>query len=250
MSNKLAARGLVIGGLLILLVSLLANVLGQLPAAASLGIGLDPGFGSQQTLGTIVGFVVLVVGVWLWRQGADAKFRSVRYAIAALAFAVVIGWPIYAVASRGLQQSAAVEACVEVGTVPSSAGGAGQKRVNYGVRLTNTGKSTVYVDSVVLLALRDSAGSLLTQSEVVAIDDMALWQQVDSVTIRPRTSRNWSLSTGDEWPFMQSVIVPVEQLSSLYRFDGIVFLRHRDPGRPVLRSSAVDWIDNFWHECP
>ncbi len=67
MSNRLAAGALVLSGLLILLVSLLANVLGQLPAAASLGIGRDPGFGLQQTLGTIVGLVVVVVGVWLWR---------------------------------------------------------------------------------------------------------------------------------------------------------------------------------------
>ncbi len=148
MSNRLAAGALVLGGLLILSVSLLANVLGQLSIFAGLGIGGDPGFGPQQVLGTIVGLVVLVVGVWLWRQGAEAKFRSVRYAIAASAFAVMIGGPLYVVASRVLQQSAAVEACVEVATVPSSAEGAGQKLVHYGVRIANTGKSRVYVDSV------------------------------------------------------------------------------------------------------
>ena len=249
MSNRLAAGALVLGGLLILSVSLLANVLGQLSIFARLGIGGDPGFGAQQTLGTILGLFVLVVGVWLWRQGAEAKFRSVRYAIAALAFAVVIGGPIYVVTSGGLRASAAVEACVEVETVPSSAEGAGQKRVSYGVRIANTGKSRVYVDSVVLIAVRDSAEWWLSQSEVVAMEDVP-WTKVDSVTVRPSSSRMWLLSTGDEFARMRSVIVPVEQLSSLYRFDGIVFLRHRDPGRPVLRSSAVDWIDNFWQECP
>ncbi len=96
MSNRLAAGALVLGGLLILLVSLLADVI------ARLGIGLHEGFGPAQTLGTIVGLLVLVVGVWLWRKGAEAKFRSVRYAIAALAFAVVIGGPIYVVASGEL----------------------------------------------------------------------------------------------------------------------------------------------------
>jgi hypothetical protein len=75
-SNKLAARALVIGGLLILLVSLMANVLGQFSVFASLGIGRQPGFGSRQTLGTIVGLVVLVAGVWSWRRksaGSDTE---------------------------------------------------------------------------------------------------------------------------------------------------------------------------------
>ena len=249
MSSRLAAGALVLGGLLILLVSLLADVLGPLSVGARLGIGQNPGFGSRQTLGTIVGLVVLVVGVWLWRHGAEAKFRSVHYAIAALAFAVMIGGPIYLVAKRGLLQSAYVETCVEVEAGPSAAEGAGQTRVNYGVRIVNTGKSRVYVDSVVLIAVRDSAEWWLSQSEVVAMEDVP-WTKVDSVTVRPSSPRMWLLSTGDEFARMRSVIVPVEQVSSLYRFDGIVFLRHRDPGRPVRRSSAVNWIDNFWQECP
>ena len=250
MSNRLAAGALVLGGLLILSVSLLANVLGQLSIFASLGIGGDPGFGSQQALGTILGLVVLVVGVWLWRQGAQAKFRSVRYAAAALAFAVAIGGPIYVVANRVLQPSAAVQACVEVESVPSSAEGAGQKRVDYGVRIVKTGQSTLYVDSVVLMAFRDSAESWLTQSDVVAIDDMVLWKQVDSVTFRAGAPGGWSLSTGNEGPIIRSVILPVEQLSPLYWFGGKVFFRHRDPARPIVRNSAANWIDNFRQECP
>ncbi len=250
MSNRLAAGALVLGGLLILSVSLLANVLGQLSIFARLGIGGDPGFGSQQALGTILGLVVLVVGVWLWRQGAQAKFRSVRYAAAALAFAVAIGGPIYVVANRVLQPSAVVEACVEVASVPSSAEGAGQKRVDYGVRIANTGQSTLYVDSVVLMAFRDSAESWLTQSDLVAIDDMVLWKQVDSRTFRSGAPGSWSVRAGNERPIIRSVIVPVEQLSPLYWFGGIVFFRHRDPGQLRVGYSAANWIDNFRQECP
>ncbi len=250
MSNRLAAGALVLGGLLILSVSLLANVLGQLSIFAGLGIGGDPGFGPQQALGTILGLVVLVVGVWLWRQGAQAKFRSVRYAAAALAFAVAIGGPIYVVANGVLQPSAAVEACVEVESVPSSAEGAGQKRVDYGVRIVNTGKSRVYVDSVVLMAFRDTAESWLPQSDLVAIDDMVLWKQVDSRTVRVGTPGGWSVRAGNKSQAMRSVIVPVEQLSPLYSFSGMVFFRHRNPARPIIRNSAANWIDNFRQECP
>ncbi len=157
MYNRLAAGALVLGGLLLLFVSLLANVLGQLSIAARLGIGQDPGFGSHQILGTIVGLVGLVVGVWLWRQGAEARFDTVRFVIAALALSAVIGAPVFVVANRSLRPSAVVETCVEVESVPSSAGGAGQNRVNYGVRIANMGKSTEYVDSVELMAVRDSA---------------------------------------------------------------------------------------------
>lgn len=250
MSNRLAAGALVLGGLLILSVSLLANVLGQLSIFAGLGIGRDPGFGPQQALGTILGLVVLVVGVWLWRQGAQAKFRSVRYAAAALAFAVAIGGPIYVVANRVLRPSAAVEACVEVESVPSSAEGAGQKRVDYGVRIVNTGQARVYVDSVVLMAFRDTAESWLPQSDLVAIDDMVLWKQVDSRTFRVSTPGSWSVRAGNKSQAMRSVIVPVEQLSPLYSFSGMVFFRHRNPARPIIRNSAANWIDNFRQECP
>ncbi len=76
MSNRLAAGALVLGGLLILLVSLLANVLGQFSVFASLGIGRNPGFGSQQTLGTIVGLVVLAVGVWIRRKSAGSDTEA------------------------------------------------------------------------------------------------------------------------------------------------------------------------------
>ena len=255
---RLAAGALVLGGLLILLASLLANVLGLLPAVASLGIGNDPGFGSQQILGTIVGLVGLVVGVWLWRRAAEAKFSSVHYAIGALALAVVIGAPVYVVGNRSLRPSAEVWVCVEVESVPSGAGGTGQKRVEHGVRIANTGVSRVYVDSVVLLAfrdslvllaLRDSAEWWLPQSEVVSIDDMVRWQQVDSVTIKPNTPTRWSMSAGDEFARMRSIIVPVAELSRLYWFFGIAFLRHR-PGRPIIGRSDVNWIDNFPQECP
>ena len=69
MSNK-AAGALVLVGLLILLASLLADVGARL-------IGTE-GFGPEQTLSTIVGLVVLVigVGVWFWRRksaGSDTE---------------------------------------------------------------------------------------------------------------------------------------------------------------------------------
>jgi hypothetical protein len=104
-------------------------------------------------------------------------------------------------------------------------------------------------DSVLLLALRDPAESWLPQSEVVAIDDMVRWQQVDSVTIKPSTPTSWSASTGGEFSRMRSIIVPAAELSPLYWFFGIAFLRHR-PGRPTIRRSDVNWIDNFSQECP
>ncbi|MEJ2312443.1 MAG: hypothetical protein P8Y10_08515 [Gemmatimonadales bacterium] len=249
MLQRLIGPILTAAGAMILAASLLANVIGRFGIGRSLGVGQDPGFGSQQALGTIIGLGVLVVGVWLWRRGGEAKYRSARYAVAASAFAVVIGGPLYVVANRVLLPSAAVEACVEVEAVPRSAGGVGQKRVNYGVGIANTGRSNIYVDSVVLMAYRDSAGSLLTQSEVVEMGDMVLWKQVDSETIRAGNPEGWSLPSGAERPLMRSVIVPVEQLSPLYWFGGSVFFRHRDPGRPIVRR-AINWIDSFRQECP
>ncbi len=53
-----------LGGQLILLVSLLADVL---------GLGEDRGLGSKQILGAILGIVVLLEGVWLWRRQRAAS---------------------------------------------------------------------------------------------------------------------------------------------------------------------------------
>ena len=164
-------------------------------------------------------------------------------AIAALVLVIVIGVPI--VANRQLRPSAVVEVCVEVEAVPSSAGGVGQKRVTYGVRIANVGRSRFTVDSVVLLARRDSAESWESQSDVVAIADMVRWQIVDSVTRRPGNPRQWSLSGGSQFLRMRSIIVPIAALRPLYLFRGVVFLGHRDPGRPIVRGSAPNWIDNF-----
>ncbi len=230
-------------GVLILAASVLADVIWRFPIGQSLGIGRNPGVGLLQTTVTIVGVAVLIFGIWLWRWGPESKSWSVRHAIAAFAIGVVIGAPI--VANRYLRRSAAVEVCVEVESVPTSAGGVGQKRVTYGVRIVSMGRSELQVDSVVLLALRDSAESWLSQPDVVALADMARWQQVDSVTRRPTNPRKWSVSRGDEFVRMRSILVPVAELSPLYLFRGIVFLRHRDPGRPIAAGSARNWIDNF-----
>ncbi len=54
-----AATVVVIIGAGLLLISLLADVL---------GIGDDPGFGSQQTMGSSAGLVILATGVYLTRK--------------------------------------------------------------------------------------------------------------------------------------------------------------------------------------
>ena len=60
MLDKLnAATVVVIIGAGLLLISLLADVL---------GIGDDPGFGSQQTMGSLAGLVILATGVYLTRK--------------------------------------------------------------------------------------------------------------------------------------------------------------------------------------
>ena len=60
MLDKLnAATVVVIIGVGLLLTSLLADVL---------GIGDDPGFGSQQTMGSLAGLVILAAGVYLTRK--------------------------------------------------------------------------------------------------------------------------------------------------------------------------------------
>ena len=53
--------GVVIGiGVLIFLISLLAD---------PLGLGRSPGFGRVQTLGVVVGALIVLAGVYLWRRG-------------------------------------------------------------------------------------------------------------------------------------------------------------------------------------
>ena len=61
MNNEMAAKVVLALGALILLASALAD---------SIGLGDDPGFGRQQTIGVIFGAVVLAIGVYL-RKKAD-----------------------------------------------------------------------------------------------------------------------------------------------------------------------------------
>ena len=56
MSNKMAPILVLVIGIGLLGASLLADVI---------GIGDDPGFGSQQTTGTIVGVIIAAVGLYL-----------------------------------------------------------------------------------------------------------------------------------------------------------------------------------------
>ena len=54
-NNKTASIILLLVGIGLLVASLLANVI---------GIGDDPGFGTQQTLGTIAGVIIAAVGLF------------------------------------------------------------------------------------------------------------------------------------------------------------------------------------------
>ncbi len=58
MGNKTASIVVAVLGALILLASLTADMT---------GLGDDPGFGKQQTIGSVVGIVVLVIGIYLSR---------------------------------------------------------------------------------------------------------------------------------------------------------------------------------------
>ena len=63
MNNEMAAKVVLALGALILLASALAD---------SIGLGDDPGFGRQQTIGVIFGAVVLAVGVYLWKKADES----------------------------------------------------------------------------------------------------------------------------------------------------------------------------------
>ena len=56
MTNKTGPVLVLVIGIGLLVVSLLADVI---------GVGDDPGFGSQQTMGTIVGVLIAAVGLYL-----------------------------------------------------------------------------------------------------------------------------------------------------------------------------------------
>ena len=69
MSKKILSLGLIAVGLLGALASLLANAIGplQLPVVG-LTIGGDAGFGPQQMAGTIIGLLLLLIGIGFWRD--------------------------------------------------------------------------------------------------------------------------------------------------------------------------------------
>ena len=60
MQSPALAKTLMIVGILIALVAALAD---------PLGLGRSPGFGWRQTLGVVVGALVVAGGVYLWRRG-------------------------------------------------------------------------------------------------------------------------------------------------------------------------------------
>ena len=251
MFQRLIGPILTAAGGLIFAVSLLANLIGQFALARSLGIGGDAGFGVQQTAGVFLGVAVLAVGIWLWRWPSAGKSAAVRYLSASLAFAIVIGGPLYVMlkaANASLRPLPWVQPCVEVKAVPSSAGSAGHMRLDYGVRITNTGRVAIQVDSIWLRAFRDTAASVLSENKTVAITDR-LWEQIDSLHSRTGWSE-WQLRAGAQKKNMRSIILPPEALRPLYSFEGWVFFQHRDPALPVTVFAGPDWVDNFNDECP
>jgi len=60
MQSPALAKTLMIVGILIVLIAALAD---------PLGLGRSPGFGWRQTLGVVVGALVVAGGVYLWRRG-------------------------------------------------------------------------------------------------------------------------------------------------------------------------------------
>ena len=55
-SNKIASILVLVIGIALLAASLLADVI---------GLGDDPGFGNQQTMGTVAGVVIIAIGLFL-----------------------------------------------------------------------------------------------------------------------------------------------------------------------------------------
>ncbi len=57
--KKKIGLALLIGGIVFLIISV---------AAEAIGLGSDPGFGAQQTTGTVAGAIVAIVGAILMRR--------------------------------------------------------------------------------------------------------------------------------------------------------------------------------------
>jgi hypothetical protein len=243
---------LTVVGAMILAASLAANVIGQFALARALGIGGDPGFGTEQTAGALLGVVVVLVGIWLWVRPGAAESSTGRYLAVILAVAIVIGGPLYLmlkITDAFLRPLAGVQPCVEVRPVPSSAGSTGHKRLSYGIRLANAGKVAIRVDSMWLRAYRDTTASPLLGDEVVTISNR-LWEQIDSMALRASSPGKWGVRAGQNIKRMRSLILPPDAQGSLYRFAGQVFFEHGDPAMPTLALAGPDWVDGFSDECP
>jgi hypothetical protein len=64
MDRPMLARIVIGVGVLLILIALFAD---------PLGLGRSPGFGWRQTLGVVVGALVVSAGVYLWRRGRQGK---------------------------------------------------------------------------------------------------------------------------------------------------------------------------------
>lgn len=238
-------------GLLLLVVSLLANAIGQLALARALGIGGDPGFGTEQAAGTLLSLAVLAVGIWLWRRPSAGESSVVRSLAALLAGAVVIGGPLYVIlkaVDASFRPVTWVRPCVQVRAVPSSAGSAGHVRLDYGLQVGNEGRLSVQIDSIWLGAYRDTTASSLIGDEIATIA-LRRWERVDSLTLRASASGRWRLRSGGRTTHSRSLILPPDALRPLYTFRGTVFFQHGDPARPAEVLLGPDWVANFTEEC-
>jgi ketosteroid isomerase-like protein len=100
MSKKFWPLALIATGLLAALVSLLADAIGplQLPVVG-LTIGEDPGIGPQQMAGTIIGLLLLLIGIGFWRDWL--KMSRGLAAMFALGLLVVVFVALRADEGRG-----------------------------------------------------------------------------------------------------------------------------------------------------
>ena len=246
MARRLIGPLLVAAGILMLCVSLFANILGRYPLGYRLGLGHDPGFGAQQLAGTVLGAAVLVFGAWIWtraRSGWAARAGSV------IATLLVIGGLVYVVGEAAPRPEYLVEACAEANPVPLSAAGAGHVRVDYGARITNLGPILLTVDSIVVRAHRDSAAAWLPATGVAGIWENIRWEGIDSTSLTL-----WGrirLDPGQTVERTRPIIIAVEEgRPQLYMFGATVWVAGQDPERPRAVATGPVWLDGLRDTCP
>ena len=245
MLQRLLGPILTLVGALLLLASLLADAIGGLPFAAGLGVGRDPGFGGQQVAGALIGVAMLAAGIWLWSRPGAGQSLTARFFLAVVAVAAVIGGAVSMVGESGRQPWVQVESCVQAAPVPGSE--EGNYRVTHHIRLTNPGKATLYVDSLVLEAFRDTAQIWLPQVASVDMDSVVQWKLIHTMVARSARTGAAALPSGGELRRSRTYVLSADPEPAPYKFRAYVYLRHRT-WRPIQASTA-DWIQNFPARC-